>query len=154
MGRASAGQFSMTGLANRGCERSERLSKVWLLGLDSCREPRAKRVGRSLTTAREPTFASLKLAPRAGFEPATLRLTVSLTRSCTDADRGSLSNKYGPDLRFPRWAHVTPHHAEFDVGWAQIWAQFQTDASALLADDKSESPCNRLTSERDGIPGG
>ena len=55
---------------------------------------------------------------------ATRRVTVSLARSCTGADHVSLNNKYGLELTFFRSARVKSHHADFGMGWAQIWAHF------------------------------
>jgi hypothetical protein len=67
---------------------------------------------------------TLKLAPRAGLEPATLRLTDSSARFRTDADSLRLSNKYGHELDARASHRVTPNRAVFEGEGAQNWAQF------------------------------
>lgn len=66
----------------------------------------------------EPTFPK---AP-AG-RPATLRLTVPASHSCTDADLARLSSEYGPDLNVLASDQVTPNGPISEGEGAQIWAQ-------------------------------
>jgi integrase len=64
-----------------------------------------------------------KMAPQAGLEPATLRLTVAAGRSCTRWYRASWSRKYRLGFAFHARRDFESNHTNFHSEGAQIWAQ-------------------------------
>jgi len=64
-----------------------------------------------------------RLAPQAGFEPATLRLTVASVFSINELYRASSSNKYGRDLTISIKPPFVRTHLEFHRQGAQKEAQ-------------------------------
>jgi len=89
------------------------------------------------------------MAPRAGFEPATLRLTDSSPLSFTESDLVGSSNKHGPVPSVRRRHQITPNVPNFEVGWAQFWAQFPGRSSRTISPiswvERSERPPSPYT---------
>jgi len=85
----------------------------------------------SVTHMRERTLG--KMAPQAGLEPATLRLTVAARCSNTTLDRASSGNRIGLRSVVPAFHTFVLNHFEFRREWAQKWAQISARSSSTHA---------------------